>query len=88
MPFTKKVVPNRDPKWDIVPSLKAFYTLKSTYLASKPTHLWSKRRLLKSEVESKRLRKKGFSKSIYELKGTYREIEKEHLELLLERLEI
>ena len=43
---------------------------------------------MKSEVESKRLRKKGFSKSIYELKGTYREIEKEHLELFLERLEI
>ena len=44
--------------------------------------------MLKNEVESRRPRKKGFKKPIYELKGTYKEIEKKHLKPFLERLEI
>ena len=43
---------------------------------------------MKNEVESRRPRKKGFKKPIYELKGTYKEIEKEHLKPFLERLKI
>ena len=74
--------------WYIVSSLKAFYTFGSIHLISKPTHLGSKGGLLKNKVKSRRPRKNRNLKLVYELDGTYREVEKEHFGLLLERLKI
>ena len=72
-----------NPRWYVILGFKSFYTFWSIYQTSKSTHLGNKRKLLKNKEENYRPRKERILKSMYELNGTYKEVCKEHLGLLL-----